>query len=81
MAFKRKTVRKIRPVKTDCPFCKGKIKPDYKQSETLSKYLTERGRMLSKSQTGLCAKHQRQVAREIKRARHLAYMPFTIGVR
>ncbi len=52
------------------------VLPDYKNPESLKKYITERGKILPMRVTGTCAKHQRLVAREIKRARILAYLPF-----
>lgn len=61
----------------NCPFCKEKKSPDYKNSEELAKYLTDRAKILPKTRTGLCTKHQRRIAIEIKRARHLALLPFT----
>lgn len=51
--------------------------PDYKDIKGLSKYIDERGKILSRSRSGLNAKQQRKVAREIKRARYLALLPFT----
>lgn len=75
---KRKSqVRKLRPVATNCPFCKENRAPDYKNYEELMRYTTERARILPKTRTGLCAKHQRRLATEIKRARHLGLLPFT----
>jgi small subunit ribosomal protein S18 len=49
---------------------------DYKKPEKLRPYMTEHGRIKPRRQTGLAAKSQRQLAREIKRARHLALLPF-----
>lgn len=49
----------------------------YKDVELLSKFITEQGSILSREETGLSQKQQRQLAREIKRARHLALLPFT----
>jgi small subunit ribosomal protein S18 len=60
-----------------CQFCAEKATViDYKQSEMLKRYVTEQGRIRSRRQTGTCAKHQRILARAIKRARHLALLPF-----
>lgn len=59
-----------------CFFCQNDKLPDYKDWETLRKFLTDRGKILAKEKSGVCAKHQRLVAREIKRARHLALLPF-----
>lgn len=50
--------------------------PDYKEATTLRRFMTERGKIVSRGRSGVCAKHQRKLAREIKRARHLALLPF-----
>ncbi len=61
-----------------CNFCLDKVKEvPYKDSELLRRYLTERGKIRPRRQTGTCAKHQRSLARAVKRARHLALLPFT----
>jgi small subunit ribosomal protein S18 len=61
-----------------CQFCTDRtIKIDYKQIEILRRYVTESGKIRPRRQSGACAKHQREVARAIKRARHLAMLPFT----
>ena len=49
---------------------------DYKDIETLRKFVTESGKIKPRRQTGNCSRCQRQLAREIKRARHLALLPF-----
>lgn len=59
-----------------CKVCIGKITIDYKMPESLQRFTTERGKILPRRITGSCAKHQRLVAREIKRARMLALLPF-----
>lgn len=59
-----------------CKVCIGKAKVDYKESESLRRFTTERGKILPRRITGTCAKHQRLVAREVKRARALALLPF-----
>lgn len=60
-----------------CKLCAADaIMPDYKNPENLKKYTTERGKIIPRKITGVCAKHQRIVAREIKKARILAYLPF-----
>ena len=63
-----------------CHFCEEKTSPDYKEVEVLKKFVSERGKIISKKYTGTCAKHQRQLVREIKRARHLALLPFVSGL-
>ena len=60
-----------------CQFCADKEKKiDYKDVETLKKYTTERGKILPRRITGTCAKHQRELTVAIKRARHIALMPY-----
>lgn len=60
-----------------CAFCAERIKEiDYKDVETLKKYISFQGRILPRKRTGVCAKHQRRLAKAIKRARHLALLPF-----
>ena len=61
-----------------CQFCADKTKKiDYKDVDTLKKYITERGKILPRRITGNCAKHQRALTVAIKRARHVALMPYT----
>lgn len=59
-----------------CAFCVEKKAIDYKDHETLRRYITEHGRIRPRRQTGTCAKHQRELAVQIKRARHVALLPF-----
>ncbi|MBP5757521.1 MAG: 30S ribosomal protein S18 [Spirochaetales bacterium] len=59
-----------------CKFCAQKIEPDYKNPEMLRRCTTERGKILPARITGTCAKHQRALTQEIKRARVLAYLPY-----
>jgi len=49
---------------------------DYKDTERLSRFLTEKGKIIGRRITGNCAKHQHALARSIKRARHAALLPF-----
>lgn len=61
-----------------CAFCLEKGRAiDYKDISMLRRYLTDRGKIRSRRKTGTCAKHQRRLAVAIKRARHLALLPFT----
>ena len=64
----------------NCEFCKEKKNPDYKDVATTSKYMSERGRILGHERTGICSKHQRKLAVAVKRARHLALLPFVSGL-
>ena len=59
-----------------CKFCAQKIEPDYKNPDMFRRCTTERGKILPARITGTCAKHQRALTQEIKRARVLAYLPF-----
>ncbi|MDR0910061.1 MAG: 30S ribosomal protein S18 [Spirochaetaceae bacterium] len=59
-----------------CRFCNQKLKIDYKDPDTLRRFITERGKILPRRITGTCAKHQRVLAIAIKRARILALLPF-----
>ncbi len=59
-----------------CKFCTQKMPIDYKNHDLLRRFVTERGKILPRRITGTCAKHQRALTREIKKARVLAYLPF-----
>ena len=59
-----------------CKFCMQKLKIDYKDADTLRRFVTERGKILPRRITGSCAKHQRALALAIKRARTIALLPF-----
>jgi small subunit ribosomal protein S18 len=59
-----------------CNFCVDKIEIDYKKNDVLRRYVNEYGRIKPRRQTGTCAKHQRELAVAIKRARHIALLPF-----
>lgn len=59
-----------------CRFCAQNITADYKNPDQLKRYVTERGKILPRRITGTCDRHQRALAREIKKARTLAYLPF-----
>jgi small subunit ribosomal protein S18 len=63
-----------------CQFCTDKNAAiDYKQADFLRRFITEDGKIRPRRQTGTCAKHQRELATAIKRARHLALLPFAYG--
>ena len=60
-----------------CRFCHNKdIVIDYKKIDVLERFITDRGKILPRRITGTCAKHQRVLAQEIKRARMIALLPF-----
>jgi small subunit ribosomal protein S18 len=61
-----------------CAFCVDKVeRVDYKDVGRLRKFITERGKILPRRISGNCARHQRQMTVAIKRARHVALLPFT----
>ena len=61
-----------------CTFCVDKVEYiDYKLSEKLRRFITERGKILPRRISGNCAKHQRQLTTAIKRARQMALLPYT----
>ena len=63
----------------ECRFCRGKIDyVDYKDIETLSKLLTQRGKIFSRKRSGNCAGCQRKVQLAIKRARFMGLLPFAV---
>ncbi|MDR0320227.1 MAG: 30S ribosomal protein S18 [Treponema sp.] len=59
-----------------CKFCAQKMKIDYKEADTLRRFITERGKILPRRITGTCAKHQRALALAIKQARSIALLPY-----
>lgn len=64
-----------------CPFTAAGIKEiDYKDIDTLTKFITERGKILPRRITGVSAYHQRKLTAAIKRARHVALLPFVAEV-
>ena len=80
-SLKRRTKRDAFPGvirKKYCRFCKDKVMNiDYKSLNILERLIGERGKILSRRNTGTCAKHQRKVASAIKRARFLSLIPYT----
>jgi len=64
------------PARRVCIYCKDKNKViDYKNGDQLRRYLTDRGKIRPRRKIGTCARHQRELAVAIKRARHLALLP------
>lgn len=59
-----------------CAMCTGKT-VDWKDPETLRKYINEKGKILPRRVTGNCAVHQRYISTQIKRARAIALLPYT----
>jgi len=60
-----------------CKFCEEGIDViDYKDEKRLRRFITDRGKIIPRRTSGTCTRHQRQLSRAIKRARHLALLPF-----
>ena len=71
--------RQRRIKKKVCMYCADKnLVIDYKDTDKLKKFVSEKGKILPRRVTGLCAKHQREVTVAIKRARHIALLPYTV---
>ncbi len=69
--FKKQSKKKV------CTFCVDKVESiDYKDVNKLRKFVTEKGKILPRRQTGVCAEHQRELTEAIKRARIMALLPF-----
>ena len=68
----------MRRRKKVCVFCGKDNVIDYKDTAKLKRYVSERGKILPRRITGNCAKHQRALTVAVKRARHVALMPYTL---
>jgi len=67
-----------KPKKKVCNFCIDKVECiDYKDVNKLRRYISERGKIIPRRISGNCAKHQRQLTVAIKRARNIAFLPYT----
>ncbi|MCD6417855.1 30S ribosomal protein S18 [bacterium] len=74
---KRKDHRRHKP----CPFCTNpSLEIDYKNFDLLRRFVSERGKIVARRNSGVCAKHQRRLAKEIKRARFLALIPYVVYI-
>ena len=74
---KRTSRARYIPKRRVCVFCRDKIADiDYKDSVRLRPYISDRGKIAPRRKTGTCAKHQRALAVAVKRARHLALLPY-----
>ncbi|MCR4324348.1 MAG: 30S ribosomal protein S18 [Candidatus Curtissbacteria bacterium] len=71
----QKFIKKQRKAK-NCPLCATNTTIDYKDGVLLRRFISERGKIQGRARTGVCAKHQRQVTRGVKLARHMAILPF-----
>ncbi len=67
----------MRRAKKTCSICEMGVRVvDYKDDRTLQRFITDRGKILPRRISGSCARHQRQIGTAIKRARHIALLPF-----
>lgn len=74
----QKKPRRMKPKRKICAFCADKSKSiDYKDTAKLKRFLTERGKIQPRRTSGVCAKHQRQLAMAIKHARVMALLPYS----
>ena len=70
--------RRFRARRKVCQFCADKNKEiDYKDTQTLKKYISDRGKILPRRISGNCSKHQREMTKAIKRARQVALIPYS----
>jgi small subunit ribosomal protein S18 len=76
MAEKRRLPKRRITVPKECYFCSQKKEPWYTDTASLQKFVSDRGKIIVRTRSGLCAKHQRRLTVAIKHARHLALMPF-----
>ncbi len=67
-------------IKKSCAFCDSKTNPIYTDAVSLRRFVSMRAKIVPKLRSGICSKHQRKLAREVKHARHLALLPFTLRV-
>jgi len=76
--FEHPTERRYYARPKFCQFCADKHLPiDYKQVDILRRFVTVEGKIRPRRHTGTCARHQRALARAVKRARHIALLPYT----
>lgn len=77
MAEQRRRRKKL-IVNKKCFFCEEKKEPKYADTEVLQRFVTERGKIIGRARSGVCAKHQRRLSLAIKYARHLSLIPFVV---
>jgi small subunit ribosomal protein S18 len=74
----QKRMHRMKPKRKICAFCLDKSKSiDYKDTMKLKRFLTERGKIQPRRTSGVCARHQRELATAIKRARVVAMLPYS----
>ncbi|WP_248921672.1 30S ribosomal protein S18 [Olsenella intestinalis] len=78
---KQRKVEQRQPRRKYCQFCKEGVEfIDYKDTQLLRKYMTDRGKIKPRRVTGACTQHQHDIAIAIKRAREMALLPYTVAV-
>ena len=76
---KKKSNRRNTRRRKSCPFCTNpSLEIDYKNVDVLSRFISDRGKIAPRRNSGVCAKHQRRLTKEIKKARFLALIPYVI---
>jgi small subunit ribosomal protein S18 len=82
MPKKKRIIRRIQKTNAPkkCYFCTEKKEPVFSDVATLNRFITDRAKIMPMLRTGLCAKHQKRITKEIKHARHLALLPFIVKV-
>ena len=73
---KKKKKKEKRTSNKPCKFCMDKLTIDWKDENLLRRFVTDRGKITPRRITGTCARHQRQLAAAVKRARAIAILPF-----
>ena len=76
--LKKRAAKDRKPKRKVCSFCVDKVEHiDYKDAGRLRRFVSERGKIEPRRKTGTCARHQRTLTVALKRARHIALLPFT----
>ncbi len=78
MKPRRQSKQKRLPKPKPCFFCTNRMIPSLLDLDTLRKCITERGKIVSRLRSGICNKHQKEVTREVKRARFVALLPYIV---
>jgi small subunit ribosomal protein S18 len=76
MAVKKRFPKRKISVPKSCFFCKDESTPWYSEVTVLQKFVSPQGKLIPRTRSGICAKHQRRLTTAIKHARHLALLPF-----
>jgi small subunit ribosomal protein S18 len=80
---KKRSIRRMQKSNApkECFFHVEKKEPSFIDTAVLNRFLTERGKIIPRSRSGLCGKHQKRLGQEVKRARYMALLPFSVNVR